>query len=214
MRCESCAAPVKPLPSAEAFREDAAPGLVHYRGHGAPTRQGPAYVSIDGHKSDDLRPYVYVTRDYGSSWASISANLPDFGNVNTVRQDPRNEDILYVGTEFGFFISGDEGQEWHRFMNGLPVTRFDDVLVHPRDNDLVLATHGRSVYVMDDIAALQATTGDVMTENVHLYEPREAVQWKQDRRRSRSVTGDKTGRVRARLPGPRSATGSPTAPAP
>ena len=71
------------------------------------------------------------------------------------------------------------------------VTRFDDVLVHPRDNDLVLATHGRSIYVMDDIAALQATTDEVMMEDVHLYEPREAVLWKQDRRRSRSVTGDK-----------------------
>ena len=150
-----------------------------------------AYVSIDGHKSDDLRPYVYVTRDYGQSWQSISSNLPEFGNVNTVRQDPRNASILYVGTEFGFFISRDEGQEWTRFMNGLPVVRIDDVLVHPRDNDLVLATHGRSVYVMDDITALQATTAEVLMSDVHLYEPRDAVQWKQDRERRRSVTGDK-----------------------
>jgi photosystem II stability/assembly factor-like uncharacterized protein len=150
-----------------------------------------AYVSIDGHKSDDLRPYVYVTRDYGQSWESIASNLPEFGNVNTIRQDPRNEDILYVGTEFGFFISGDEGQEWHRFMNDLPVVRIDDVLVHPRDNDLVLATHGRSVYVMDDITPLQATTDEVLMSEVHLFEPREAVLWKADRRRSRSVTGDK-----------------------
>jgi photosystem II stability/assembly factor-like uncharacterized protein len=150
-----------------------------------------AYVSIDGHKSGDLRPYVYVTRDYGESWESISSNLPEYGNVNTVRQDPRNPDILYAGTEFGFFISGEEGQAWHPFMNGLPVVRVDDVLVHPRDNDLVLATHGRSIYVMDDVSPLQQTTNELLTEEVHLYQPREAVAWKQDRRRSRSVTGDK-----------------------
>jgi photosystem II stability/assembly factor-like uncharacterized protein len=150
-----------------------------------------AYVSIDGHRSDDLRPYVYVTRDYGQSWESISSNLPEYGNVRTVRQDPRNSRMLYAGTEFGFFISGDEGQEWHRFMNGLPVVRVDDVLVHPRDNDLVLATHGRSVYVMDDVSALQQTAMDSLAPAAHLYPPRDAVAWRQDRRRSRSVTGDK-----------------------
>jgi photosystem II stability/assembly factor-like uncharacterized protein len=177
-----------------------------------------AYVSIDGHRSDDLRPYVYVTRDYGRSWESIASGLPAVGNVNTIRQDPRNSRLLYVGTEFGFFVSIDEGGAWHRFMNGLPVVRIDDVLVHPRDNDLVLATHGRSIYVMDDITALQvAVAGDAVAEDglriedglraeggvradggaVRLFEPREAVLWKQDRRLARSVTGDKnwTGRI-------------------
>ena len=150
-----------------------------------------AYVSIDGHKSGYLKPYVYVTRDYGQTWQDIKSNLPDFGNVNTIRQDPRNANILYAGTEFGFFISGDDGQEWHRFMNGLPVVRIDDVLVHPRDNDLVLSTHGRSIYVMDDITALQDVTTEILEEEFHLFEPRESVQWKLDRRSNRSVTGDK-----------------------
>ena len=81
-------------------------------------------------------------------------------NVNTVRQDPRNRNLLYAGTEFEFFVSLDEGGSWHRFMTGLPVVRIDDVLVHPRDNDLVLATHGRSVMVMDDITPLQQLTPD------------------------------------------------------
>ncbi|MDA0310483.1 MAG: hypothetical protein O2992_00005 [Gemmatimonadetes bacterium] len=150
-----------------------------------------AYVSIDGHRSDDLKPYVYATHDYGATWTSIAANLPEFGNVNTVRQDPRNVDILYAGTEFGFFISGDEGKEWHPFMNGLPVVRIDDVLVHPRDNDLVLATHGRSVYVMDDMTALQDFTTEILAKDVHLFEPREAIQWRSDPTQGRSVTGDK-----------------------
>ena len=92
---------------------------------------GTAYASVDGHKSGDLAPYVYVTRDYGASWENITSNLPAYGNVNTVRQDPRNRNLLYAGTEFEFFVSLDEGGSWHRFMTGLPVVRIDDVLVHP-----------------------------------------------------------------------------------
>jgi photosystem II stability/assembly factor-like uncharacterized protein len=161
---------------------------------------GTAFVSIDGHKSDDLRPYVYMTRDYGETWTDITGNLPEYGNVNTVRQDPRNENVLYAGTEFGFFISGEEGS-WVRFMPGLPTVRIDDVLVHPRDNDLVLATHGRSVYVMDDITALQQYSMEILEKPAHLFEPREAVLWKRDVRKSRSVTGDKNWRGESAQPG-------------
>jgi hypothetical protein len=111
--------------------------------------------------------------------------------VNTVRQDPKNASLLYAGTEFAFYVSLDEGKSWKRFMTNLPTTRFDDVLVHPRDNDLVLATHGRSVWIMDDVTPLQALTADVLGENVHLFEPRSAVIWGNDIERSRSVTGNK-----------------------
>jgi hypothetical protein len=150
-----------------------------------------AYVSIDGHKSDDLRPYVYVTRDYGESWTSISSNLPEYGNVNTVRQDPKKWNLLYAGTEFGLFLSLDGGGSWHRFMPNLPVVRIDDIVVHPRDNDLVLATHGRSVWIMDDVTALQAATDSIMASDVHLFVPRDAVLWKNDIRLNRAVTGNK-----------------------
>jgi photosystem II stability/assembly factor-like uncharacterized protein len=152
---------------------------------------GTAYASLDGHRSDDLSPYVFVTRDYGESWVSITGDLPAFGNVNTVRQDPKNPTLLYVGTEFGFFASGDEGASWVRFMPNLPVVRIDDVLVHPRDGDLVLATHGRSVWVMDDITPLQEMRPEMLTEAVHLFQPREAVLWANDVQKGRSVTGDK-----------------------
>ena len=162
---------------------------------------GTAYASVDGHKSDDLAPYVYVTRDYGASWENITSNLPEYGNVNTVRQDPRNRNLLYAGTEFEFFVSLDEGGNWHRLMTDLPVVRIDDVLVHPRDNDLVLATHGRGVMVMDDITPLQQLTSEVMEADAFLFEPREAVRWKQNRMRSRSVTGDKVLRGDNALPG-------------
>jgi hypothetical protein len=148
-------------------------------------------VSIDAHREGDLEPYVYVTHDHGASWTSIASDLPDHGNVNTVRQDPVNPALLYAGTEFGFFVSLDEGGSWHRFMPDLPVVRVDDVVVHPRDHDLVLATHGRSVMIMDDVTALQAMSPEVLASAVHLFEPRDAVLWKNDVTRSRSVTGDK-----------------------
>jgi hypothetical protein len=152
---------------------------------------GTAYASLDGHRSDDLAPHVFVTRDYGATWASISSDLPARGNVNTVRQDPVNPKILYAGTEFGFFISGNEGTSWVRFMPNLPVVRVDDVLVHPRDHDLVLSTHGRSVWVMDDVTALEAMTDSTLDADVHLFTPRDGVLWRNDVQRTRSVTGDK-----------------------
>jgi photosystem II stability/assembly factor-like uncharacterized protein len=150
-----------------------------------------AYISVDGHKSDDLKPYVYVTRDYGATWTSITNNLPGCGNVNTIRQDPRNRNLLYAGTEFGFFVSLDEGRTWKPFMTNLPVVRIDDVIVHPRDNDLVLSTHGRSVWIMDDVTALQQLTPTAMAQDVVLFDPRTVVAWKSDIRLQRSVTGAK-----------------------
>ncbi len=150
-----------------------------------------AYASVDGHRSDDLKPYAYVTRDYGKTWSPISSNLPEWGNVNSVRQDPKNQNLLYATTEFGFFVSLDEGKSWKSFMTGLPVVRVDDVLIHPRDNDLVLATHGRSVWIMDDITALQQATPENLAKDVYLAEPREAVLWKSDRRLMREVPGEK-----------------------
>ena len=152
---------------------------------------GRAYASLDGHRSDDLRPHIYMTHDFGETWTSIESDLPSYGNVRTIREDPQNSDLLYAGTEFGFYISLNGGDNWHKFMNNLGTTRIDDVIVHPRDNDLVLATHGRSVQIMDDITPLQGLNAHVLEKDVHLFEPREAVLWKQDRRFSRSVTGAK-----------------------
>jgi hypothetical protein len=150
-----------------------------------------AFISLDGHRHNDLKPYVFVTRDYGKTWQSIAAGLPEFGNVNTIRQDPKNRNLLYAGTEFGFFLSTDEGRSWKKFMTDLATVRIDDVLVHPRDGDLILATHGRSIMVMDDITPLQQLTAQVLNADAHLFQPRDAVAWKTDRRLGRSVTGDK-----------------------
>jgi photosystem II stability/assembly factor-like uncharacterized protein len=152
---------------------------------------GTCYVSFDGHRTDDMKPYVYVTRDFGTTWKSIAANLPPVGNVNVIKEDPKNRNLLYAGTEYGLFISLNGGAEWKRFMTGMPVVRIDDVMVHPRDNDLIVATHGRSIYILDDVTSLQQLTDKVLDADVHLFEVRPGTAWKQDVTLSRSVGGAK-----------------------
>jgi photosystem II stability/assembly factor-like uncharacterized protein len=150
-----------------------------------------AYVSVDGHRSDDLKPYVFVTHDYGASWQSISNNLPQSGNVQVVREDPKNKDLLYAGTEFGLYVSTTGGREWKKFMGNLPTVRVDDVLVHPRENDLIVATHGRSVWIADDISPLQQLTQAVRDSAAHLFDIRPAVLWLNDQQRGQQVGGQR-----------------------
>jgi len=140
-----------------------------------------AYASFDGHRSGDYKPYVFRTTDYGKTWTSIASNLPPRGHVNVVREDRFNRNLLFVGTEFGFYVSLDGGKTWTPFMNNLPATPSDDVLVHARDQDLVLATHGRSFYVVDDITPLQQLSDAVLSENEHLFRPRPAILWDEDK---------------------------------
>ncbi|HEX7547170.1 MAG TPA: hypothetical protein VF368_10610, partial [Gemmatimonadaceae bacterium] len=141
---------------------------------------GGAYVTIDGHRSDDLKPYVFVTHDYGRSWSSASGNLPASGNVQVVREDPKNRNLLYAGTEFGMFVSLDAGKNWEKFMTGYPTVRTDDILVHPRDGDLVVASHGRSIFIADDITPLQQLTPAVAAQDVVLFDARPAVAYQND----------------------------------
>jgi hypothetical protein len=152
---------------------------------------GTAYVAVDGHRNDDLRPYVFVTRDYGGSFDSITNNLPQYGNVQVVREDPKNKDLLYVGTEFGLFISVDCGRTWQKFMNNYPTVRTDDVLVHPRDNDLIVATHGRSIWIADDLTPLQQMTQAVRDAEATLFDIRPAIAWLNDQQHNQHVGGQK-----------------------
>ena len=153
---------------------------------------GTAYLAVDGHRLDDLKPYVYVTRDYGATWSSIVSNLPANGNVNVIREDPKNKDLLFVGTEYGLYISIDGGREWRQFMSGLPTVRVDDMLIHPRDNDLIVGTHGRGIYILDDITALQQLTrSKVLDTESFLFDVRPATQWLSDVRLSRYSGGSK-----------------------
>jgi hypothetical protein len=151
---------------------------------------GTCYATFDGHRSDDYKPYVFVTRDYGATWTAIANNLPE-GNVNVIREDPKNRNLLYLGTEYAFYVSLNGGREWKRFMNGLPTVRIDDILIHPRENDLILGTHGRSIWIMDDITPLQQLTDAVQAADAHVFDVRRNVQWINDTMLSRGVGGAK-----------------------
>jgi photosystem II stability/assembly factor-like uncharacterized protein len=141
---------------------------------------GTCYVTIDNHRNDDWKPYVFVTRDYGQAWTSIASNLPAMGNVNVIEEDTRNPNLLFIGTEFGVFASANGGREWKRFSGGLPTVRIDDLLVHPRDHDLIVGTHGRSIWIMDDISPLQELSDEVVRANAFLFSVRNATQWQND----------------------------------
>lgn len=153
---------------------------------------GTCYLAVDGHRFDDWKPYLFVTRDYGVTWSSVVSNLPPLGHVNVVREDPKNKDLLFVGTELGLFVSFTGGREWKPFMSGLPTVPVDDILIHPRDNDLIVGTHGRGIYILDDITPLQQLTANkVLDKEVHLFETRPGTQWLNDIRLSRYSGGAK-----------------------
>jgi hypothetical protein len=152
---------------------------------------GTAYVAIDGHRSDDLKPYIYVTRDFGRTWTNLSGTLPSYGNVQVVREDPKNKNLLYAGTELGLFISLDAGKTWEKFMNNYPTVRTDDILIHPRDGDLIAASHGRSIWIADDITPLQQWNEQVAASDATLFDVRPAVAYLSDIRLDVSTGGEK-----------------------
>jgi photosystem II stability/assembly factor-like uncharacterized protein len=117
--------------------------------------EGTLYVTFDGHRSNDFKPYVLKSTDYGSTFTSIASNLPAEGSVHVIREGPNNPSLLFVGTEFGLFVSLNGGASWSPMRNGLPTTAVHDVVIHPRENDLVVGTHGRGIFILDDITPLE-----------------------------------------------------------
>lgn len=132
-----------------------------------------AYLAVDAHRSQKYQPLAYRTADGGRTWQSIVGNLPGDGPVKVVREDLKNPNLLFAGTEFGLFASFDRGRRWGKF-GKLPTVAVDDIMIHPRDTDLIVATHGRSLYIVDDISALQGFTSEVRQKEIHLFEPRAA----------------------------------------
>jgi photosystem II stability/assembly factor-like uncharacterized protein len=117
------------------------------------TGPGMAYAALDGHRDGDFRPYVFRTEDFGSSWEPIHAGLPELGVVNDIIEHPDNPSTLFLGTEHALFVSTNAGANWAKMPN-LPTTHYDDILIHPREKDLVLGTHGRGIWILDDTRAL------------------------------------------------------------
>jgi hypothetical protein len=138
---------------------------------------GTAYVAADHHQDDDYSPYAYMTTDYGKTWKRITGDLPNTAAwVHVVREDPKNRNLFYIGTEMGAWASWDKGAHWVSMRGDLPVVQVRDIQVHPRDNDLLLATHGRGLFVMDDISALQGLE-TAQTSDAVLFDVRPATRW-------------------------------------
>jgi photosystem II stability/assembly factor-like uncharacterized protein len=139
--------------------------------------KGICYVTFDGHRSDDFRPYVYKTVDFGKTWENITNNLPDGHSVYVIKEDLRNRNLLFVGTEFGVFASVNGGESWKQLKNGIPTVAIHDLVIHPRDADLIAGTHGRGVYILDDITPLQQLTQEIAGKNAHLFVNPVATKW-------------------------------------
>jgi photosystem II stability/assembly factor-like uncharacterized protein len=138
-----------------------------------------AYIVIDNHRSADYGIYIYKTTNYGDSFVKLTNGIPpEAGTVHVIREDPVNPDLLFAGTEFGMFISFDRGANWLRMKNGLPMVPVFDIQIHPRDHDLILATHGRSIWIMDNIRALEQMNPQVLSSDLKLFDTRPAIEWK------------------------------------
>jgi hypothetical protein len=142
-----------------------------------------AYVSLNGYRDDDMTAYVYRTEDLGKSWKSIAKGLPA-EPVNVIREDPQNPDVLYVGTDRGVYVSLDRGSSWQALPAEIPNVPVHDLVVHPRDQELVAGTHGRSVWVID-VMPVQELDEGIRDTVVHIFDLDE-VQARRGWRRQRS----------------------------
>jgi photosystem II stability/assembly factor-like uncharacterized protein len=130
--------------------------------------EGTAYLTLSRYRNEDYKPYVFQTTDFGQTWRDLTNNLPGDGPVHVIRESSHNKNLLFVGTEFGLFVSLDGGGRWERLHNGLPTVAVHDLVIHPRDRELVIGTHGRSIYVLD-IAPLEELTPKVLAGEAHLF---------------------------------------------
>jgi photosystem II stability/assembly factor-like uncharacterized protein len=135
----------------------------------SPHDTATAYVAVDRHQLDDLAPYIFKTTDYGATWTRITTGIPDGSFVRAIREDPKKKGLLYAGTERGVFVSFDAGAHWRSLQNNLPLTPVHDLVI--KDDDLVLATHGRAFWILDDVSPLREFAESVAKEDMHLYRP-------------------------------------------
>jgi photosystem II stability/assembly factor-like uncharacterized protein len=141
---------------------------------------GRAYVAFDAHRSDDDHPYVYMTEDFGQTWKSLRANLP-MGSTRCLREDVLNQNLLYLGNEFAIFASLNRGESWTRLNNNLPTVAVHEIAVHPTAGEIVAATHGRSLWILD-VTALRQMTPAAFKDKPTLYQPNTITRWQQQPR--------------------------------
>jgi len=139
----------------------------------SPDDGNTAYVAVDRHKLDDFKPYIFKTSDLGKKWSAITNGIPDGSYVHAVREDPKRRGLLYAGTETGVFVSFDDGAHWQRLQLNLPTSPIHDLVV--KDDDLVVATHGRSFWVLDDLTPVRQVNTQSTQADVILYQPQTAL---------------------------------------
>jgi photosystem II stability/assembly factor-like uncharacterized protein len=142
----------------------------------SPHTAGAAYAAIDRHKLDDYKPYAFRTTDYGKSWTKITTGLPENSYVHAVREDPKRKGLLFAGTENGIYVSFDDGGHWQPLKLNLPTTPIHDLMV--KNDDLIVATHGRAFWILDDIMPLRQMSALTATEDAHLYQPASAIRYR------------------------------------
>ncbi|MGA7685129.1 MAG: hypothetical protein WCA58_08955 [Terriglobales bacterium] len=135
----------------------------------SPFEAGKAYVAIDRHQNDDMGVYIYKTTDYGATWRRLGSGIPEGAFVRAVREDPKRKGLLYAGTERGIFVSFDDGDHWRSLQLNLPNAPVHDLVV--KNDDLVVATHGRSFWILDDVTPLRQYADTIANEDMHLYSP-------------------------------------------
>ena len=140
----------------------------------SPHDPATAYVAVTRYKFNDFTPLAFKTNDYGKTWKPITGGIPEESWVRVVREDPKRRGLLYMGTETGIFVSFDDGESWDSLQLNLPVTPVTDLMVQERENDLVIATAGRSFWILDDLSPLQQIDDSVESAKVHLFAPRAA----------------------------------------
>src|SRR5713226_10534302 len=146
-----------------------------------------AYAAVDTHKLDDLKPYLYKTSDYGKTWMKITNGIPDGAYTHVVREDPKQKGLLYAGTETGVYASFDDGAHWQSLQQNLPTSPIHDLVV--KDDDLAVATHGRSFWILDDLSPLRQLGAPSANEEMILYKPRAAyrLHWPEEFERRQPV---------------------------
>ncbi len=137
--------------------------------------RGTAYVTFENHRSGDFTPYVFRTTDFGARWTKVTNGLPDGEPVRSIAEYPGKAHVLFAGTERHMYFTVDSGTTWTRLAANLPTTRYDDIVIQPRTKDLVLGTHGRSIWVLDDVSPFAEWTPAVSQERAHLFSVRPAM---------------------------------------
>ena len=144
----------------------------------SPFAPGTAYVALDYHEVENNKPYVFKTHDYGKTWTSITSGLPGNDPARVARENPNQKGMLVLGTDAGLFYSHDEGERWTPLKSNFPTAPIYDIKFHKANHDLIVATHGRGLFVLDDITPLEETSAQVLAQDFHLYSSQPGVKWR------------------------------------